>query len=338
MCNPKSDLFDIVADIEARIGSLRFGDSYTLYELMYEAAARLGPIGCFYVCLYCPDTNTLHFAYNRDGDDLEEPITLPLGYGPTSWVIRHQRPFILTDATVETQRAGLAFGDRSRVSRSAAHLPMRTIGPDGRRQLVGVMSAQSYEPDAFGVRDIHMLQALADRCARILHHDEGHEDCRRRLSALEEELEQRHERAVRISSVFTEQLTEAANQAKALLTLTPGDHQPLREAELALYRSLHKVLTLAAEAPTHLDQAHPPLARHPEPAAPLAAGLTERELEIANLLASGRSNASIAESLYVSVDTVKFHCANLYRKLGVRNRVQAVQAAAEFIHDAPRAV
>jgi len=52
-------------------------------------------------------------------------------------------------------------------------------------------------------------------------------------------------------------------------------------------------------------------------------GLTRRELEILRLVAEGSSNAQLAQMLWLSEQTVKFHLSNIYRKLGVANRTEA---------------
>jgi len=57
---------------------------------------------------------------------------------------------------------------------------------------------------------------------------------------------------------------------------------------------------------------------------PLAGPLSERELEVLTLLASGRSNTEIARDLFIALGTVKTHTNNIYRKLGVRNRAEAL--------------
>ncbi len=54
------------------------------------------------------------------------------------------------------------------------------------------------------------------------------------------------------------------------------------------------------------------------------ANLTTRERELLKALASGRTNAQLAKDMGVSVNTVKFHLKNLYEKLSVRNRAEAV--------------
>jgi ATP/maltotriose-dependent transcriptional regulator MalT len=55
--------------------------------------------------------------------------------------------------------------------------------------------------------------------------------------------------------------------------------------------------------------------------------LSERELEVLALLASGKTNSEAAGDLFVSVGTVKSHTGNIYRKLGAKNRAEAVTVA-----------
>jgi ATP/maltotriose-dependent transcriptional regulator MalT len=55
--------------------------------------------------------------------------------------------------------------------------------------------------------------------------------------------------------------------------------------------------------------------------------LSERELEVLAILASGKTNSEAAGDLFVSVGTVKSHTGNIYRKLGAKNRVEAVTVA-----------
>lgn len=66
----------------------------------------------------------------------------------------------------------------------------------------------------------------------------------------------------------------------------------------------------------------------PEPAASgnalLIEPLSQRELAILELIAAGRSNSQIADVLSISENTVKWHCSNLFGKINVRNRTEAV--------------
>jgi DNA-binding NarL/FixJ family response regulator len=48
--------------------------------------------------------------------------------------------------------------------------------------------------------------------------------------------------------------------------------------------------------------------------------LSKRELQVAQKIIEGLPNKSIANQLFISERTVKFHCANIYRKLEIRNR------------------
>ena len=59
-------------------------------------------------------------------------------------------------------------------------------------------------------------------------------------------------------------------------------------------------------------------------------GITTRELEILELIAGGLSNREIAESLFVSENTVKTHSSRLFEKLSAKRRTQAVQIGKEL--------
>jgi len=52
--------------------------------------------------------------------------------------------------------------------------------------------------------------------------------------------------------------------------------------------------------------------------------LTERETEVLHLISEGMSNADIAEKIFVSTNTIKYHIKNIYLKLDVKNRVEAL--------------
>lgn len=62
----------------------------------------------------------------------------------------------------------------------------------------------------------------------------------------------------------------------------------------------------------------------------VTAPLTKKESELLELLCRGLSNADIANYCYVSLDTVKWHLKNLYKKLGVSNRTAAVSYGREL--------
>ena len=52
--------------------------------------------------------------------------------------------------------------------------------------------------------------------------------------------------------------------------------------------------------------------------------LTERELQVLTGMSQGKSNAQIGRELYLSEDTIKTHARRLFRKLGAKDRAEAV--------------
>jgi len=89
------------------------------------------------------------------------------------------------------------------------------------------------------------------------------------------------------------------------------------------------------DLPSAIRQAIEGTVRHPtfgdaensEPAAGDSLGLSERELSILTALSDGLSNKQIAKRFWLAEQTVKFHLTNIYRKLGVSTRTEAVHQA-----------
>jgi ATP/maltotriose-dependent transcriptional regulator MalT len=121
--------------------------------------------------------------------------------------------------------------------------------------------------------------------------------------------------------------------SKILHMLARKGHLELRTEEGVMAYALNgrDRTGLPVEASTSLSgtedsEAPGRLVAHDPPEDPLS----EREIEVLSLLASGKTNSEVAGDLFVSVGTVKSHTGNIYRKLGARNRAEAITRAREF--------
>ncbi|MCK2199219.1 helix-turn-helix transcriptional regulator [Corynebacterium callunae] len=63
-----------------------------------------------------------------------------------------------------------------------------------------------------------------------------------------------------------------------------------------------------------------------------AGGLTPQEFEIAQLVSTGHSNREVAMELFLSPKTVEYHLTRVYKKLGIRNRMELVEALNKYSH------
>jgi DNA-binding CsgD family transcriptional regulator len=139
-----------------------------------------------------------------------------------------------------------------------------------------------------------------------------------------------------------ERQTEAEAHLTTALALADACDVPFERALILLaFAELHLAMGATDEAAILLDEvrricaplgAVPTLARADTlaarlPARPQTGGLTQRELDVLRLLVAGRSNPEIAEALLISRDTARTHVANIFRKLDVGNRAEAVDHA-----------
>jgi LuxR family maltose regulon positive regulatory protein len=98
-------------------------------------------------------------------------------------------------------------------------------------------------------------------------------------------------------------------------------------------RLLHRMLVRspASEYVRRLLEALGESVKIPSPiASPLNEPLSQRELEVLHLIADGATNQEIAQELVLTVNTVKRHISNIFGKLHVSNRVQAIARAREL--------
>ena len=86
---------------------------------------------------------------------------------------------------------------------------------------------------------------------------------------------------------------------------------------------------IALNYASHLLAAFDKIADQPQ-SQPLVDPLSERELEILALIATGLKNKEIAEKLFISLNTVLYHNKNIYGKLGVSKRTLAIAKAREL--------
>ena len=73
-------------------------------------------------------------------------------------------------------------------------------------------------------------------------------------------------------------------------------------------------------------------ARRPKPSSRPIPALSDRELEVARLVASGRRNGEIAEALFLSPKTVEHHLSSIFTKLGVRSRAELIAQYSDRLH------
>ena len=130
-----------------------------------------------------------------------------------------------------------------------------------------------------------------------------------------------------VSAVADPAVVEAALDAgaSAFVSKTAQPDDVVAEIRQALAPSIYLVGGAGRSLPESRIAAARATIAVPTPAGGVAR-LTRRELEVLRLV-EGRSNRQVAKLLWVTDDTVKFHLANVYRKLGVSSRAEAVEWA-----------
>ncbi len=100
-----------------------------------------------------------------------------------------------------------------------------------------------------------------------------------------------------------------------------AEYKTLKEAYNQVYNKLEKISYFISEAKKN-DEAT-------EEDYPIET-LTKRELEVLSYISIGLLDKEIADKLDISVTTVRTHCRNIYKKLGINNRTEAAKIAGKY--------
>lgn len=123
-------------------------------------------------------------------------------------------------------------------------------------------------------------------------------------------------------TAFSDQQTleEVKDQYPAGFVLKPFDENRLRAAIQIAFHNYYSIIRFHLTGLDRLNKA-------------LVEPLTRRETELLQLLCSGKSNQELANALFVSINTVKTHLKNLYLKLDVGNRAEAIIRVQHWMKD-----
>ncbi|HET7040378.1 MAG TPA: GAF domain-containing protein, partial [Gemmatimonadales bacterium] len=134
-----------------------------LFRVIHQQTERIAELDAFYLALWDEATGIVRYVAHHDQDDTGSVGDVPLGEGPTSWVIRHGRTLRFDSREeLEALVTPVTFGSERR-SASGVHIPL-FFGD----RVIGVLSAQSYRPGRFPDRIVHALEALAAHAAVAL--------------------------------------------------------------------------------------------------------------------------------------------------------------------------
>ncbi len=131
---------------------------------------------------------------------------------------------------------------------------------------------------------------------------------------------------VRPPTSMSARLVELIDGAR--LALPAGDALlPFQSDQLAVRRAITRLTARVVDQPATGSSARPQHSTPNRAVAPLPAGLSARECEVLCLIADGKTNKQIADDLIVTLGTVKRHTHNIYGKLEVARRIEAVSKA-----------
>ena len=220
-----AERFSILNRASAGIGASLDPDE--IYAAIHDAAGRLMPAEVFFITLLDEEKQEVEGVYLTDKNVRMPNMRVPLGEGLSSRVIMSAQPLNLTSVEQADEVGAITLGDGSDETVSILAVPLM-LGT----KAIGMLSAQSYEANAYTEEDLQLLSTLANQAVVAIQNGRLFGETQR----LAEELEQRViERTAQLKR-------EQQNTETLLRILTEVS------SSLDLDRALNRTLSLLNEA------------------------------------------------------------------------------------------
>ncbi|HVV12728.1 helix-turn-helix transcriptional regulator [Amycolatopsis sp.] len=136
------------------------GDRFEQFARVRTAMGRLATVDAFYVAEFV-GAGSVHYHHQYDGDTFDLPGSMPIAPGRTAhWVRTHRRSYTFAEDGGRALHAGVPFGDTEKISRDAIVTPI--FDDSQERNLLGLVSIQTYTPGSYDRHTVEALEYLAD--------------------------------------------------------------------------------------------------------------------------------------------------------------------------------
>jgi DNA-binding CsgD family transcriptional regulator len=296
-------LRDADRKIRARIG----GSHHALYDYWRATMAKICPVDAFYVGFY-QQNRTVAYPYNYDGHDYVFPEVHTYGeQSVATYMLSRKRPYRFADDGGELLSRGVSFGDETRVSADSVAVPIFEGGTGD--TVIGLASIQTYQPGTYRDEHVRAFEWTAKSVATVLAREHEDDVNRERLGGVFEQGPEPPTTIAEMIDAISVRLRSLKTGIDAIREVLPARS----EAEIRVTRLERECEKIQTEV---MDL----LTRPAVDGNDLLRRLTQREREIALLIAEGMSNTEIAEHLHITELTVKTHVSRILAKFGVRQR------------------
>ncbi|MGC4938001.1 LuxR C-terminal-related transcriptional regulator [Kribbella sp. DT2] len=292
------------------------GNHYGLYDYARAVAAKIARVDTFYVGLL-HGANRVRYPFGYEDGKYDDPATHTFGpNGPTAWLLAQRQTYRFAYDNGAVLNGGIPCGDVNKVSADAVIVPMFRAGGE---RMLGMMSIQSYRPDAYDDNAVRAFEWLTGTVARVLNREAEDREALRLLPAGEETpnlLTSDH-----VMEYLSNRIGVLRGLADRALEEPQARGEPLRGQLTTLRTTAEQIQSELIEMMLDADEG--PEQRFGR--------LTKAQQGIAVLLVQGLDNDALAAELGISLNTVKSHLGTILRKYEMDSRVQVADDVRRYL-------